>query len=225
MRILIIENEHKTAQVLKQTLEQDGYSVDVCYDGDSGYEIITTTTYDLAIISKLVSGKHKSDNIIKTMRDSNIHTPVIMLSPKTAPARQKGKMNFEADAYLTKPFAVDELLEKITALLRKPGEEIQTILSIGDLTLNTITYEVKRNNTPIVLTNKEFCLLKFLLRNQGKFVNKDMIITHVWDYTGDVLPNTIEVYMKYLRNKVEVPFDGPKFIHTSRGFGYKVEIV
>lgn len=224
MRILIIEDEHKIAQALKKALEQENYAVDVSYDGDDGYAMATTEPYDLAIIDRMVPGEYDGIAIIKAMREAKIHTPVIILTAKGTVSDRTTGLDSGADDYLVKPFALEELLARMRALLRRPTEVQPTILTAGDLTLNTVTYEVKRGDKLIVLTSKEFSLLEFLMRNQGRPVNKDVIIQHVWDYDADVLPNTVEVYMKYLRQKIDEPFDGPNMLQTARGFGYKIEV-
>lgn len=222
MRILIIEDEHKIAQALKKALEQDSYAVDISYDGDDGYAMATTEPYDLAIVDRMIPGKYDGLDIVKAMRSAKIHTPVIILTAKGTIADRTVGLDAGADDYLVKPFALEELLARMRALLRRPAEVQQVILTAGDLSLNTVTFEVKRGNTVISLTSKEFALLEFLLRNQGRPSNKDTIISHVWDYNADVLPNTVEVYMKYLRQKIDDPFDGPKLLHTARGFGYSI---
>ena len=219
MRILIVEDEHKIAQALKKALQQDNYAVDVSYDGDDGYAMATTEPYDLAIIDRMIPGKYDGIAIVKAMREEKIHTPVLILTAKGTITDRTTGLDSGADDYLVKPFALEELLARVRALLRRPTEVQQTILTCGDLSLNTVTYEVKRGDKNIHLTGKEFALLEFLLRNQGRPSNKDTIIAHVWDYNADVLPNTVEVYMKYLRQKVDEPFDKP-LIHTARGFGY-----
>jgi DNA-binding response OmpR family regulator len=223
MRILIVEDEHKIAQALKRALEQENYAVDISYDGDDGYAMATTEPYDLAIIDRMIPGEYDGLGIVKAMRDAKIHTPVIILTAKGTVSDRTTGLDSGADDYLVKPFALEELLARMRALLRRPTEVKQTILTAGDLSLNTITYEVKRGDKLIQLTSKEFSLLEFLLRNQGRPVNKDTIISHVWDYNADVLPNTVEVYMKYLRQKIDDPFDGPNLLKTSRGFGYRIE--
>lgn len=224
MRILIIEDEHKIAQALKKALEQDSYAVDISFDGDDGYAMATTEPYDLAIIDRMIPGKYNGIDIVKAMRDAKIHTPVIILTAKGTVADRTAGLDSGADDYLVKPFALEELLARMRALLRRPTEVQQVILTAGDLSLNTVTFEVKRGNTPISLTSKEFALLEFLMRNQGRPNNKTSIISHVWDYNADVLLNTVEVYIKYLRQKIDDPFDGPKLIHTARGFGYSVGV-
>jgi DNA-binding response OmpR family regulator len=222
MRILIIEDEHKIAQALKKALVQENYAVDISYDGDDGYAMATTEPYDLAIIDRMIPGEYNGIDIVKAMRSAKIHTPVIILTAKGSVNDRATGLDAGADDYLVKPFALQELLARVRALLRRPPEVQQVILTAGDLSLNTVTFEVKRANTNISLTSKEFALLEFLLRNQGRPSNKDTIISHVWDYNADVLPNTVEVYMKYLRQKVDDPFDKP-LIHTARGFGYRIE--
>jgi len=222
MRILVIEDEHKIAQALKKALQQENYAVDVSYDGDDGYAMATTEPYDLAIIDRMIPGEYDGIAIIKAMREAKIHTPVLILTAKGTIADRTIGLDSGADDYLVKPFALDELLARVRALLRRPVEMQQTILTAGDLSLNTVTCEVKRNNKEIHLTGKEFALLEFLLRNQGRPSDKNTIISHVWDYNADVLPNTVEVYVKYLRQKIDDPFKKP-LLHTIRGFGYKIE--
>jgi len=222
MRILVIEDEHKIAHALKKALQQENYAVDVSYDGDDGYAMATTEPYDLAIIDRMIPGEYDGIGIIKAMREMKIHTPVLILTAKGTVADRTTGLDAGADDYLVKPFALDELLARIRALLRRPTEVQQTVLTAGDLSLNTVTCEVKRAGKEISLTGKEFALLEYLLRSQGRPSDKDTIISHVWDYNADVLPNTVEVYVKYLRQKIDDPFDKP-LLHTVRGFGYKIE--
>lgn len=222
MRVLVIEDEHKIARALKKALEQESYAVDVCYDGDSGFAMATTEPYDVAIIDRMIPGSYNGITIIEAMREAKIHTPVLLLSALGSVHERTSGLDAGADDYLVKPFALEELLARVRALLRRPAEQQATVLTAGDLTLNTVTYEVKRGDTTIPLTSKEFALLEFLLRNPGRPLSKDVIISHVWDYDADILPNTVEVYIKYLRNKIDAPFKTP-LIHTVRGFGYKLE--
>ena len=221
MRVLIIEDEHKIAIALKKALEQENYAVDVSYDGDDGYAMATTEPYDLAIIDWMIPGEYNGVDIVKAMRKEKIHTPVLLLSAKSSSKDRITGLDSGADDYLTKPFALEEMLARVRALLRRPVEVQQVILTVGDLSMNTVTFTVKRGDKDIILTGKEFALLEYLVRNQGRPLNKAAIISHVWDYNADVLPNTVEVYMKYLRNKIDDPFkDGKKLLRTARGFGY-----
>lgn len=222
MRVLVVEDEHKIARALKKALEQETYAVDVAYDGDEGYAMATTEPYDVAIIDRMLPGQHDGISIIKAMREAKIHTPVLLLTALGSVSDRTTGLDSGADDYLVKPFALEELLARVRALLRRPAEQHATVLTAGDLSLNTVTFEVKRGDTAIHLTGKEFALLEFLMRNQNRPLPKSTIISHVWDYDADVLPNTVEVYIKYIRNKVDQPFDKP-LIHTIRGFGYKLQ--
>ncbi len=223
MRILIIEDEHKIAHALGKALQQENYAVDICYDGDDGHAMATTEPYDAAIIDWMIPGAYNGISIIKSMRKSGIHTPVLLLSAKGTINDRTAGLDSGADDYLVKPFALEELLARLRALLRRPIEAQPTILTVGDLTLNTLTYVAERAGKEISLTGKEFALLEYLMRNQGRPHSKTSIISHVWDYNADVLPNTVEVYVKYLRMKIDDPYE-TKLIHTARGFGYKIEV-
>ena len=222
MRVLIIEDEHKIARALKKALEQESYAVDVAYDGDEGYAMATTEPYDAAIIDRMLPGAHDGVEIVKALREQKIHTPVLLLTALGSVAQRTEGLDSGADDYLVKPFALEELLARVRALLRRPVEQQSTVLKAGDLALNTVTYEVTREDQPIQLTGKEFALLEYMLRNQNRPLSKEVIIAHVWDYDADILPNTVEVYIKYLRSKVDDPFTKP-LIRTMRGFGYKLQ--
>lgn len=221
MRVLLIEDEHKIARALKKALEQESYAVDVAYDGDEGYAMATTEPYDLAIIDRMLPGDYDGIAIIKAMREAKIHTPVLLLTALGSIADRTQGLDSGADDYLVKPFALEELLARGRALLRRPAEQQSTVLKADGLSLDTVTYEVKRDGKDIKLTGKEFALLEYLLRNPDRPLPKDLIIAHVWDYNADILPNTVEVYIKYLRAKVDQPFKN-QLIHTVRGFGYKL---
>lgn len=222
MRVLIIEDEHKIAGALKKALEQESYAVDVSYDGDDGYAMATTEPYDVAIIDRLIPGEYDGLAIVEAMRAAKIHTPVLLLTALSSVRDKTKGLDSGADDYLVKPFALEELLARVRALLRRPTQQQSNILSAGDLTLDTNNFVVKRGKDVITLTSKEFALLEYFLRNQGRPLSKDVIISHVWDYNSDVLPNTVEVYVKYLRAKVDAPYK-TELIHTVRGFGYKLE--
>jgi len=222
MRVLIVEDEHKIARALKKALEQETYAVDVAFDGDEGYAMATTEPYDIAIIDRMLPGSYDGLGIVKAMREAKVHTPVLFLSALGSISERTAGLDAGADDYLVKPFALEELLARVRALLRRPTEQQSALLVAGDLTLDTITYSVERAGKLIQLTSKEFALLEYMLRNPGRPLSKEVIISHVWDYDADILPNTVEVYIKYLRNKIDTPFKKP-LIHTVRGFGYKLE--
>ena len=222
MRILLVEDEHKIARALKKALEQEKYAVDVAYDGDEGYAMATTEPYDAAIIDRMLPGNHDGLDIVRAMREQKVHTPVLLLTALGSVKDRTDGLDTGADDYLIKPFALEELLARVRALLRRPKEQQSTTLTAGDLSLDTVTFEVTRAGKSIQLTSKEFALLEYLLRNQVRPLPKETIIAHVWDYDADILPNTVEVYIKYLRAKIDQPFKTP-LIHTVRGFGYKLQ--
>ncbi|HEU0266079.1 MAG TPA: response regulator transcription factor [Candidatus Saccharimonadaceae bacterium] len=221
MRILVIEDEHKIARALGRALEQEKYAVDIAYDGDDGYAMATTEPYDAMVIDRMIPGEYDGLAIVRALRSQKIHTPVLLLTALGSLRDKTEGLDSGADDYLVKPFALEELLARVRALLRRPVEQQSVTLKVGDLTLDTLTFEVKRAGSLIHLTSKEFALLEYLMRNTGRPLSKDLIIAHVWDYDADILPNTVEVYVKYLRNKVDEPFKTP-LIHTVRGFGYKI---
>ena len=222
MRILIIEDEQKIAKALKRALEQEGHAVDVSHDSDSGYAMFTTEPYDLAIIDRLLPGVRDGVAIVKDVRNENIHTPVLLLTALGSVNDRTTGLDAGADDYLVKPFALEELLARVRALLRRPVEQQGTVLKVDNLELDTVSFKVTRDGKDISLTSKEYSLLEYLLRNQGRPLSKDAIIAHVWDFDSDILPNTVEVYIKYLRAKIDAPFKKP-LIKTVRGFGYKLE--
>lgn len=221
--MLIIEDEHKIANAIARGLEQEKYAVDVEYDADSGLGAALGENYDIMIIDRMLPGSMEGMEIARQIRAKKIHTPILILTAKDQVHERVAGLNAGADDYLVKPFSFEELLARVKALLRRPPQSQGTVLKAGDLTLDTITYEVKRAGKPINLSSKEFALLEYLMRNQNRVLSKDNIIAHVWDFDADILPNTVEVYMGYLRSKVDKPFaKSPELIHTLRGFGYKL---
>lgn len=222
MRILVVEDEHKIARAVGRALEQESYAVDIVYDGDEGHAMATTEPYDLAIIDRMIPGDYDGIAIVKAMRDAKIHTPVLLLTALGSTSDKTKGLDSGADDYLVKPFALEELLARVRALMRRPAEQKGTVLKADDLELDTTTFRVTRAGKDIPLTSKEFALLEYLLRNQGRPSSKETIVAHVWDYDADILLNTVEVYIKYLRAKVDEPFEKP-LIKTVRGFGYKIE--
>lgn len=221
MKILVIEDEHKIANSLKKGLEHERYAVDVVYDGNHGLDFAQSEEYDLVIIDRMLPGVDGL-HICKTMREKHIHTPVLMLTAKGQLDDKVTGLDSGADDYMVKPFAFSELFARVRALTRRPKNTVSTILSVGDLTLDTNSFEVKRENKVIRLSHKEFSLLEYLMRHAGKVITKDQIMNHVWDYDADVLPNSVEVYIKHLRDKIDEPFNSKPLIHTIRGFGYKM---
>lgn len=223
MRILIVEDEHKIAGAIKKGLEQEKYAVDTEYDADSGLGAALNEPYDLMIIDRMLPGSMEGMDIARRLREKNIHTPILLLTAKEQVRDRVAGLNAGADDYLVKPFSFEELLARVRALLRRPAEAKSNILQVGDLTLDSTNYDVKRAGKPIVLSSKEFALLEYLMRNAGQVLSKQSIISHVWNFDADILPNTVEVYIGYLRSKVDKPFKRRPLLHTLRGFGYKIE--
>ena len=222
MRILVIEDEHKIANSIKKGLEQERYAVDIAYTGDDGYDFASTEEYDLIILDRLLPGLDGID-ICKKLREKQIHTPIILLTAKGQVHDRVEGLNSGADDYLVKPFAFEELLARIKALTRRPKGNIGSVLAVSDLSLNTLTYEVKRGKIKINLSRKELSLLEYVMRHPNQIITKDQIINHVWNYEADILPNTVEVYIGYLRSKIDKPFKSSKpLIKTVRGFGYRI---
>ncbi len=222
MRILIVEDEHKIASALKRGLTQEGFSADTAFTGIDGYDLASTEDYDLIILDLMLPGMEGTE-ISQKLRKEDIHTPILMLTAKGMLEDKVTGLNSGADDYLTKPFAFEELLARVRALLRRPKNAIQNELSCEDLTLDTINFHVSRAGKEINLSRKEFALLEFLMRNKNKTLSKEQIISHVWDYDSNVLPNTVEQYVGYLREKVDKNFKSKKpLIKTIRGFGYRI---
>lgn len=222
MRILIIEDEHKIANTLKKGLEQETFAVDLAYEGITGYDLASTEDYDLIVLDLMLPGMDGLE-ICRKLRAEKNHTPILILTARGQLEDKVEGLNAGADDYLVKPFAFAELLARVRTLIRRPKEVVASVLTYKDLSLNTLTYEVKRGSKPVKLSNKEFSLLEFLLRHPKQIFSKEQIIGHVWNYDADILPNTVEVYIGYLRNKIDRPFpQKPALIHTVRGFGYKI---
>jgi DNA-binding response OmpR family regulator len=222
MKLLVVEDEHKIANALKQGLEQESYAVDVAYDGDQGLANALGSNYDLILLDRMLPGSIDGLELCRQLRGKNIHTPILMLTAKDGVNDRVSGLDSGADDYLAKPFAFEELLARIRALLRRPQDATSPILKVGDLTLDPADFVVKRAGTEIALSKREFALLEYLMRNPGRILSKQKIIGHVWDFDADILPNTVEVYMGYLRNKIDKPFKGRNLIKTIRGFGYKL---
>jgi two-component system, OmpR family, response regulator len=222
MRILVIEDEHKVANAIQRGLQHESYAVDVIYDGAEGYDMAVVEQYDAIVLDIMLPGMDGIE-ICQKLRQENINTPILMLTAKSQLEDKVTGFNSGADDYLTKPFAFAELLVRLKALTRRPQNLIGTILTVADLTLDTTNYEAKRAGQKIRLSKKEYALLEYLMRHKGRTITKEQIIAHVWDYDADVLPNSVEVYIRHLRKKIDEPFPDKPLIHTVKGFGgYKL---
>jgi two-component system, OmpR family, response regulator len=200
---------------------QENYAVDVEYEADSGLGAALNEAYDVMIIDRMLPGSMEGMDICRKVREKNIHTPILILTAKDQIHNRVEGLNAGADDYLVKPFSFEELLARVRALMRRPAQTTDTVLKIGDLALDPAAFEVYRSGQKINLSAKEFALLEYMMRNPGRVLTKDNIIAHVWDFDADVLPNTVEVYIGYLRSKIDRPFKQP-LLHTQRGFGYLI---
>jgi len=224
MRIVVVEDEVKIAGAIKRGLELKGYAVDVVYDADAGLSYALDADYDLVILDRMLPGSMDGIELCRRVRAEGNNVPILMLTARGTIGDRVEGLNSGADDYLVKPFSFDELIARVKALLRRPPVSNGTVMKVGDLSIDTTNYHVVRGNTPIKLSSKEYSLLEYLCSTRGRIVTKDMIISHVWNEDADILPNTVEVYIGYLRNKIDRAFPKAKpLLHTVRGFGYKLE--
>ena len=220
MRILVVEDEKKVEGFIKKGLEEESYAVDVAYDGVEGEYLASTNDYDVIILDIMLPKKNGTD-VVRDLRSRDIKTPVLLLTARdTVEDKVKG-LNSGADDYLSKPFAFEELLARVRALMRRKGYGI-TELKLADLVLDQATRKAKRGDIVIDLTSKEYGLLEYFLRNPNKVLTRTMIAEHVWDYSFDSDTNIIDVYVNHLRNKIDKEHF-KKLIHTVRGIGYIVK--
>jgi heavy metal response regulator len=221
MHILVIEDEQKVANFIKRGLKEEGYSVDVACNGEEGYFLVKDNEYDVIILD-LMLPKMDGITLCKKLRTEKITTPILMLTAKDSVKDKVIGLDSGANDYLTKPFSFEELLARIRVLLRKEQTATSTKLQIGDLILNLLTHKVSRAGKEIPLTNKEYALLEYLMRNAGSIITRTMISEHVWDINFDTFTNVIDVYVNYLRNKIDKGYK-KKLIHTIRGRGYMIK--
>ncbi|MFA5025973.1 MAG: response regulator transcription factor [Candidatus Shapirobacteria bacterium] len=220
MKILLVEDDHRIAQSIKKGLEQERMAVDIAYDGIEGYDLAIDEEYSLMILDLMLPGMSGLE-ICNKLRQNKNQTPILILTARSQVEDKVEGLNKGADDYLTKPFAFEELLARIRALVRRPKNMEEDVLTIDNLTLNTNNFEVTRDKNKIKLSSKEYALLEFLMRHPKQILSKEQIMNHVWSYETDILPNTIEVYIRNLRNKIDKGFSYP-LIQTVRGFGYKI---
>ena len=221
MRILLVEDDVAIAQSLKEGLEDEAYAVDVAHDGDEGYRMATADDYDVIILDVMLPEMNGYE-VCRALRKDGNQTPILMLTARDAERDIVEGLDMGADDYLAKPFSFEVLLARLRALLRRPNEKLEEVLRVGDLTLDPSLKKVMRAAQEISLTSKEYGVLEYLMRNAGKVLSKEQVISHVWDFDADVLPNNVELFIMFLRRKIDKPF-GSKLIHTVPGFGYKLE--
>ena len=202
MRILIVEDEKKVAGFIKKGLEEETYAVDVAYDGEDGLHMGVENQYDLIILDlmlPIIDGL----NVLSRLRGKKVETPILLLTAKDSVEDKVTGLNSGADDYLTKPFAFSELLARIRVLLRRGKTETKTVLQIDGLSLDLVSHKVKRHDEEIELTGKEYSLLEYFMRNQGKVLTRTMFAEHVWDDNLDTFTKVIAVYINHLRKSME----------------------
>ncbi|MEW6088553.1 MAG: response regulator transcription factor [bacterium] len=218
MRILIIEDEKKIAEFIKRGLKEEGYTVDIANNAEKGHFFATTQEYDLIVLDLMLPDMD-GVSLCRKLREEKFRKPIIMLTAKSRVEDKVKGLDAGANDYLTKPFAFEEFLARVRALMRKNDSEQITKLKAGDLVLDLLSHKVSRSGKEIDLTSKEFALLEYFMRNAGQVVTRTMISEHVWDINFDTFTNVIDVYVNYLRNKIDEGFK-VKMIHTLRGRGY-----
>ena len=222
MRLLLVEDEVKLARLVGKALEKERYAVDIVHDGDEGLAMARSEPYDALIIDRMLPGKTGTE-IIKSLRQEGVSTPALLLTALGTTEDKTYGLDIGADDYLVKPFALEELLARVRALLRRPPATEVAVLQIGDLQLDTRSKTATHLTEPIELTAKEYALLEYLMRHPGQTLTKETLIGHVWDFDADILPNNVEAHIKQLRQKIDKPF-GTSLIKTVRGFGYRMAV-
>lgn len=222
MKLLVVEDEQRIAEALKAGLSDEGYAVDLVYDGEAAVRSALADQYDAILMDgmlPLLDGFEATRQI----RQAKNHTPILMLTARSQNRDIVEGLDSGADDYLAKPFQFDVLLARLRALLRRPTDALDSQLTVHDLELDPAKKTVIRAGKEVKLSHKEFAILEYLLRNKSAVLSKEKIISHVWDFEADVLPSTVEVYMTHLRTKIDKPFKGPKIIDTVHGFGYTIK--
>ena len=218
MRILLVEDDKKVASFIRKGLEEEGYAVDVAEDGETGLLMGLDRLHDLILLDVMLPEK-PGFQVLRELRQGRVTTPVLLLTARDTVEDKVRGLDAGADDYLTKPFAFAELLARVRALLRRRADARAPKLQMADLILDPATRSVTRGGQPITLTNREYALLEYFLRNPGRVLSRTMIADHVWDYDFDTGTNVIDVYVNYLRKKVDAG-QTPKLLHTVRGAGY-----
>ena len=222
MKLLVVEDDERIARSQKAGLSDEGYAVDVEYDGVAGLAAALGDEYDVVILDGMLPEMDGLEVLAK-LRGEGRSTPVLMLTARGARTDIVGGLDGGADDYLVKPFAFDELLARLRALLRRPTASLGEVLTADDVVLDPARRTVTRSGQAVDLSSKEFAILEYLLRNRGQTISKDKLIQHVWDFDADILPNTVEVFVNYLRRKLDKPFPKSRpLIQTVRGAGYMI---
>jgi two-component system, OmpR family, response regulator len=222
MRVLVVEDEKKTASFIRKALQAEGYAVDVCHNGEEALAAPSATPYDAIVLDIMLPGRDGL-SILRRWRQGKNRIPVLLLSARGEVNERVEGLDAGADDYLPKPFALDELAARVRALTRRGSENKSTVLRVADLTLDTVTHQARRGDAAIELTAREYRLLEFLMRSAGRLCGRMMILEKVWDYDFDPGTNLVDVYIKRLREKIDAAFE-PKLLHTARGAGYVLRL-
>jgi DNA-binding response OmpR family regulator len=222
MRILVVEDERKVASFIRQGLAEEGYAVELAKDGVEAIDrLLADLDYDLVVLD-LMLPKRDGFAVLRALRAEHRHTPVLILTARDNVSDKVTGLDLGADDYLTKPFSFDEFLARVRALLRRGGSERAAVLAVDDLALDPATRSVTRGGRPIALTTREYALLEYFMRNRGRVLTRPMIAEHVWGIDFDPESNVIDVYVGYLRRKIDLP-ESPRLLHTVRGAGYTLK--
>ena len=222
MRILVVEDEVNLNDIIVKKLKLEHYGVDSCFDGKEALDYIFSAEYDVILLDVMLP-KLDGFEVLKKIRNKNIKTPVLLLTARDGIEDRVQGLDFGADDYLVKPFAFDELLARIRVLLRRNTDNASNIFTLSNLTVNCNSHEVFRDNTSIKLSTREFTILEYMIRNKEKVLSREKIEQHIWDYNYEGGTNVVDVYIRYLRKKIDDNFS-PKLIHTIRGIGYILKV-
>jgi DNA-binding response OmpR family regulator len=221
MRVLVVEDEKKTASFIRKALQAEGFAVDVCHNGEDAWAAARTTSFDAIVLDIMLPGRDGL-SLVRQLRQREDTTPVLLLSARGEVNERVEGLNSGADDYLPKPFVIAELVARVRALGRRGSESKPTVLHVGDLTLDTVTREAQRGGAAIELTAREYRLLEFLMRSAGRICGRMAILEKVWDYSFDPGSNLVDVNIMRLREKIDADFE-PKLLHTVRGIGYVIK--
>lgn len=222
MRILIVEDEKSLRSILQERLKKEGYGVDSCDNGEDAKDYIEATNYDVVLLDIMLP-KLDGLSLLKSMREKQNKTPIMLLTAKDSIEDRVKGLDLGADDYLIKPFAFDELLARIRVLTRHQFNNVTNLLTIANLSMDIVSKTVKRDNKIIPLSSKEFSLLEYFMQNKERVLSREQIEQHIWNYDFEGESNVIDVYIRYLRKKIDDNYE-PKLIHTIRGSGYVLKV-
>ena len=218
MRVLLVEDQEKTASFIRKGLVAEGFAVDVAEDGETALTLATTTPFDAIVLDIMLPGRDGL-SVLRVLRERRVTTPVLLLSARGEVSERVDGLNAGADDYLPKPFVLAELIARVRALGRRSGEAQPVLLQLADLTLNTVTRQARRGDEVIELSTREYRLLEHFLRSPGRICSRMELLEAVWDYSFDPGTNVVDVYVGRLREKIDTGHE-PKLLHTVRGYGY-----